>query len=377
MQRRNSGSTVALAALLLAGASFLAIGPGLAAPPDSPWGADYFPNVELTTQDGVKVRFYDDLLKGKTVAINVMWTHCIDACPLETARLLQVKRLLGDRVGRDIFFYSISIDPKRDTPAVLKAYAEKFGTGPGWLFLTGKMKDINMIRKKLGLSSTNDAKSRDGHAPTLAVGDVASGQWMRNSAVDNPRFLATKINAFLGDWPQGKNYAEARPLDIHPGEYVFASMCGACHTVGKGDKVGPDLRGVTARRDPAWLFRYIKAPERMRAANDPISKQLFATYKVRMPDLGMADGDVHEVIKYLDTRSASVHDAKRKDTAGEMTAEVEKGSANAGAHHEHHHHGNSTTAEAEEAEKSSSHDAAHHEHHHHGGGAHAEGAKKP
>ena len=350
MQRRNSASTVALAALLLAGASFLAISPGLAAPPDSPWGADYFPNVELTTQDGVKVRFYDDLLKDKTVAINVIWTHCVDSCPLETARLVQVKRLLGDRVGRDIFFYSITIDPKRDTPAVLKAYAEKFDTGPGWLFLTGQKKDIDLIRKKLGLSSTNDAKSRDGHAPTLAVGDEASGQWMRNSAVDNPRFLATKINAFLGDWTQGKSYAQARPLDIHPGEYVFDSMCGACHTVGKGDKVGPDLRGVTARRDRAWLFRYIQAPQRLRAANDPISKRLFAQYKVRMPDLGLADGDVDALITYLEKRSASVHDAKRKDPAGEMTAEVEKGSANAGAHHEHHHHG---------------------------GGAHAEGAKKP
>jgi protein SCO1/2 len=349
MQRRNSASTVALAGLFLAGASFLAVSPGLAAPPGSPWGADYFPNVELTTQDRVRVRFYDDLLKDKAVAINVIWTHCIDACPLETAQLVQVKRLLGDRVGRDIFFYSISIDPKRDTPAVLKAYAEKFDTGPGWLFLTGQKKDIDLIRKKLGLSSRNDAESRDGHAPTLAVGNEATGQWMRQSAVDNPRFLATKINAFLGDWSQGKSYAEARPLDVHPGKYVFDSMCGACHTVGKGDKVGPDLRDVTARRDRAWLFRYIKAPARVRAANDPISKKLFAAYKVRMPDLGMADGDVHEVIRYLDAQSASVHDAKRKDTAGEMVAE---------------------------AEKSSSHDAAHHEHHH-GGGAHAGGAKKP
>src|SRR4051812_24498125 len=69
-------------------------------------GADYFPNVELVTQDGAKVRFYDDLIKGKSVAINVIYTSCTDECPLETARMVQVQQLLGNRVGKDVFFYS-------------------------------------------------------------------------------------------------------------------------------------------------------------------------------------------------------------------------------------------------------------------------------
>src|SRR5215467_13370433 len=80
------------------------------------WGPDYFPNVPLTTQDGDTVRFYDDLLKGKAVAINLMYTSCKDECPLETARLVQLQRVLGDRVGKDLFLYSISIDPRHDTP---------------------------------------------------------------------------------------------------------------------------------------------------------------------------------------------------------------------------------------------------------------------
>ena len=109
------------------------------------WGADYFPNVPLITQDGTTVHFYDDLLKGKIVAIDLIYTHCVDSCPLETARLAQVQQMLGDRVGKDIFFYSISIDPKRDTPAVLKAYSEKYYAGPGWLFLTGRPDDIELI----------------------------------------------------------------------------------------------------------------------------------------------------------------------------------------------------------------------------------------
>jgi protein SCO1/2 len=75
------------------------------------------PNVTLITQDGDAVRFYDDLIKGKIVAINLIYTTCKYSCPLETARLAQVQKLLGDRMGRDVFFYSITIDPEHDTPA--------------------------------------------------------------------------------------------------------------------------------------------------------------------------------------------------------------------------------------------------------------------
>src|SRR4051795_3485067 len=156
-------------------------------------GAAYFTNTPLVNQDGKTVHFFDDLIKGKSVVVNFIYTECGDSCPLETAKLAQVQKILGDRVGKDIFFYSISIDPKHDTPEVLKAYAAKFHVKPGWLFLTGKEEDIKVISKKLGLASLTDAANRDGHQPTLMVGRDATGQWMRNSAVDNPRFLATTI----------------------------------------------------------------------------------------------------------------------------------------------------------------------------------------
>ena len=120
------------------------------------WGANYFPNVELTTQDGKKVKFYDDLIRGKIMVIDLIYTHCVDSCPLETARLVQVQKILGDRVGKEIFFYSITIDPKRDTPEVLKAYAEKYHVGLGWTFLTGKKQDIDLISKKIGLYTEPD-----------------------------------------------------------------------------------------------------------------------------------------------------------------------------------------------------------------------------
>jgi protein SCO1/2 len=303
---------------LLAGAMvLLQANPALAA---NPWGADYFPNVPLITQDGATVHLYDDLLKGKSVAINVVYTSCKDECPLETARMVQVQRLLGARMGKDIFFYSITIDPKRDSPEVLKAYAEKYGVGPGWLFLTGKEEDIKLATKKLGLSRLRDAASKDGHSASLMVGNEASGQWMRNSAVDNPQFLATTIGRFLGwkDLTPGKSYAEARPLVLEKGEYFFQSQCSVCHTIGQGDKMGPDLIDVSARRDRAWLSRYIMAPDRMLAEGDPIAAALFAKYQyARMPNLRLGAEEVAAVLSYVDAQSGAKRLQAKKDAAPE------------------------------------------------------------
>ena len=304
-------ASVAVVALLL-GAGGLLSRPALAT---NPWGVDYFPNVPLLTQDGTTVHFYDDLLKGKAVAINLIYTSCKDECPLETARLVQVQRLLGDRIGKDLFFYSISIDPKRDTPAVLKAYAEKFGVGPGWLFLTGQEDDIKLIAKKLGLSRSNDTANRDGHMPILMLGNEPTGQWMRNSAVDNPRFLATTISSFLGwrNQQPGRSYAElTQPPKIDAGTYLFQSRCAACHTIGKGDAVGPDLAGVTSRRDRDWLVRYLKAPDQMLAEKDPIAVALLAQYKnITMPNLHLSDGEIATVLAYLEAHNATIQTTER------------------------------------------------------------------
>jgi protein SCO1/2 len=160
----------------------------------TPWNAQYFPNLELTTHEGERVRFYD-LIKDKTVAIELIYTTCKYACPLETARLAQVQELLGDRMGRDIFFYSVTIDPLHDTPPVLKAYAEKYRAGRGWTFLTGKPADIVLLSKKLGLYSAPDPSNKDGHVPTLLIGNESTGQWMRASALDNPKLTATMIRS--------------------------------------------------------------------------------------------------------------------------------------------------------------------------------------
>jgi len=282
-----------------------AVAPGAATVVRNRWGADYFPNFELTTQDGVKVRLYDDLLKGKSVALNVFYTSCKDECPLETAVLAQVQRILGDRVGKEIFFYSISIDPQTDTPPVMKAYAEKFGAGPSWLFLTGKAEEIKVIARKLGLMRSRDLNTRDRHSVSLMIGNEPTGQWMRNSAIDNPTFLVATLHTFFG-WretgPQ-KSYAAARPLDMSEGEYLYVSHCSRCHSIGGGDSIGPDLLGVTSRREGAWLVRYIHNAEKMLAARDPIAVSLSEKYKTaRMPNMRLDSGQVKDLIEYFKTR---------------------------------------------------------------------------
>ena len=154
-------------------------------------------------------------------------------------------------MGRDVFFYSITIDPEHDSPAVLADYAAKFNAGPGWLFLTGRREDIDLISRKIGLYSPPNPSNPDGHTPHLLVGNEVTGQWMRNSGVDDPKFLATTISTWLNSWRTApkptQSYADAPNLSFAPGEYTFTRHCAACHTIGGGDRIGPD-RGCDATR---------------------------------------------------------------------------------------------------------------------------------
>ncbi|HEY2115870.1 MAG TPA: SCO family protein, partial [Candidatus Angelobacter sp.] len=268
------------------------------------------PNIELITQDGKKVHFYDDLIKGKIVAIDLIYTTCGYACPLETARLAQVQKKLGDRVGQDIFFYSISIDPEHDTPQILKAYMKKFNVGPGWTFLTGKKEDITFLSKKLGIYS-DPSDNADGHIPHLLIGNEAIGQWIRGSALDNPSFQARMIGDFLDNnahyKPAEQNAAagDGRALDnFDRGKYLFGRDCIACHTIGHGDKIGPDLRGVTVSRDHEWLIGMIQAPEQLLAKKDPLAIALLKKYNnVRMPNLHVGEDELNYLLHYIEEQT--------------------------------------------------------------------------
>jgi protein SCO1 len=299
---------VKFAALFILVLSFFFINTGSASGQTS----SHFPNVELITQDGKTVHFYDDLIKGKIVAIDLIYTTCHYACPLETARLAQVQKKLGDRVGKDIFFYSISIDPEHDTPQVLREYMEKFHVGPGWTFLTGKKADINFLSKRLGLYS-DPSVNADGHIPHLLIGNEATGQWMRGSALDNPSFQARMIGDFLDNFKHDKlfdhtaNVADSGPIkNFDKGKYIFGKNCVACHTIGHGDLIGPDLLGVTNIRDHNWLTRMIEKPDLMLDQKDPIATALLKKYNgVRMPNIYVSDQDTAYIISYIEAETAA------------------------------------------------------------------------
>jgi protein SCO1/2 len=148
--------------------------------------AAYFPNVELLTQDGVKVHFFDDVLRGKTVLINFLFTLCNAVCSPMTANLARVQKRLGERVGRDIVMISITVDPEADTPSVLKSYAAKFGAKPGWYFLTGSKSNVDAVLSKLG----GYVKDKNQHSSVVIVGNVAHGGWQKMLGIGDADAIA-------------------------------------------------------------------------------------------------------------------------------------------------------------------------------------------
>ena len=266
-------------------------------------GRNYFPNITLVTQDGEKVKFFDDLIENKVVAVNFIFTSCEDSCPLETAQLKKVYDILRERVGKDIFFYSISIDPEIDTPAVLKAYKKKFGIGPDWTFLTGNEAEIIQLRMKFGLYYP-DLAADDDHNLNMIIGNQSTGRWMKRSPFENSYILATQLGDWLPNWQSNtqvstKSYTNAPEVrNFNTGESLFRTRCSACHKFGV-DSVGPDLMAVTEKRDRNWLSRWIKEPDKMLAENDPLAMSLLNQYKVPMPNMRLNEQDVEDIIRYM------------------------------------------------------------------------------
>jgi protein SCO1/2 len=287
------------------------------------WGKEYVPNVPVVTQDGKTLNFYDDLIKDKIVVLSFIYTSCKDICPLATARLGEAQELLGDRVGRDIFFYSISIEPERDTPERLKQYADAFHAGPGWLFLTGLPEDIKTIRYKFGDRRPDLADHRN----DVVLGNGKTAEWQRENALgdlehfvraieDMDRSTRGQSQSAAVDKPGGEaqpaqparpdvGYDRGHVLDgRQPGSAMFVKLCAGCHTIGRGDRVGPDLDGLTLRRSRAWITDFLINPIKMRARQDPIALALAAKFPgVRMPYLQVHESDAADLISYIDAHS--------------------------------------------------------------------------
>jgi protein SCO1 len=288
-----------------------------AAPLDTPWNGDYFTNTEVVTQDGKKLKFYDDLIKDKIFVINFIFTGCSQLCPLTTARLAAVQEQLGDAVGRDIFFYSISLDPMTDTPAKLKKFADGFKIGPGWLFLTGDADGLKLIRDRLGERSRDKSE----HQAVVILANDKTGEWRKDSAMSEPEHLVETIRGLDPVWRDAPrtvvanmNMSQIAAVKNIRGYTLFNRACSTCHSIGKGDKIGPDLAGVSTRRDRDWLKKFISRPDKVRESGDKTAVELFEKYnRVMMPYLGLSEIDAEDAMSYIDGET------ERVKTAGAVT----------------------------------------------------------
>jgi protein SCO1/2 len=189
------------AATTLASAASMDATPGASKPTQSELSRQriqrlHLPNVTLVTHDGKRVKFYDDLIRGKIVTLNFFYTKCDEVCPGVTANLAQVQKLLGDEVGTKLFMYSLSLKPEEDDVAAIKRYREMFHAKPGWTFLTGKPADLEKIRRGIGFSYPDPAIDRD---KTQHIGNVRYGNeplmlWAACPGLANPKYLAESIS---------------------------------------------------------------------------------------------------------------------------------------------------------------------------------------
>lgn len=132
----------------------------------------HLPNVPLITHEGKPVMFYNDLVKDRVVTFNFFFAKCDEICPMVTANLAKVQKLLGNQLGRDIHMYSFTLKPEEDTVAVIGDYRKKFGAKPGWTFLTGKPADVEKLRKAIGFTYPDPAVDRD---KTQHIGNIRYG----------------------------------------------------------------------------------------------------------------------------------------------------------------------------------------------------------
>lgn len=147
------------------------------------------PDASLVDQDGRPVSFHRDLIAGKVVVVNFVFTTCTTICPPMGASFGKLQKSLGERAGKDVFLISISIDPTIDTPERLLAWADKFGRAPGWSLVTGAKPEVTAVLRSLGAYVGNKLD----HAPIALVGRDG-GEWLRVSGLANPEKVIAAID---------------------------------------------------------------------------------------------------------------------------------------------------------------------------------------
>jgi protein SCO1 len=153
------------------------------------------PNPEVIDQFGHHHQFYDDLIRGRAVLLNFFFTSCGDTCPLVTQNLREVQDILGDRMGRDIFMVSVTLQPELETPAILRDYAALWNVRPGWSFVTGRPDDIELLRRATGFADVSPeyAVVRDSHTGLVRYGNDRLQRWAGTTALGRPAWIAKTV----------------------------------------------------------------------------------------------------------------------------------------------------------------------------------------
>ena len=169
-------------------------------PADTP-AHKYFTDVELINQNGEKMRFYSDLIQGKVVIIDSFFATCQGSCLPMNQNLAKVQEALGDRLGKDVYILSISVDPTIDTPPNLKQYAKKLQARPGWFFLTGTKENVDFALKKIG----QFVDDKQDHLNIFIIGNERTGLWKKAFGLAKSEELVKVVDSVVNDQPKPAN----------------------------------------------------------------------------------------------------------------------------------------------------------------------------
>lgn len=190
--RRAAGALAAALALALAAASPAAERTAR----DREAARSYFTDTVLVDQDGEEVRFYSDLLDGKVVVIDSMFTTCTAVCPVMSGKMRRIAEAAGDHLGRDVQLVSISVDPAVDTPAKLREYARRHkAPAAGWTFLTGTPGNVRTVLAKLGYA----VEDKDAHSTIVLMGNERTGLWKKANGLASADELVAIFESVLTD----------------------------------------------------------------------------------------------------------------------------------------------------------------------------------
>ncbi len=148
------------------------------------------PDLELSDQEGRKVRFYSDLIKDKVVVLSFFYTSCTYSCTMQGQTFSKLQSLLGDRLGKSVFLISVTTDPAKDSPSLLKAWGNRYDVQSGWTLVTGKPAEMS----DLLMPFTGNPPGAGMHLPSTFIGNDRTGLWTSAAGVFDPKELLNAID---------------------------------------------------------------------------------------------------------------------------------------------------------------------------------------